>query len=165
MERSYPLKPWWDPSTAILWKPPHRSSLGKEQFTESIYKHVGFYIFFLCACYRDKASTFCELYCRKDTMFPLKDFQILAGVTCRVAKAAGGGRNWRGTAPPDMGNLFRVTLEGCTHNLLGCLWASEQLWGYPGWPGLPSPLLVAAGQHQAAEGWKGPNPAHLPGAA
>lgn len=71
-------------------KTSHRSSLGKEHFTESIHKHVGFYIFFLCACYRDKASTFCELYCRKDTTFHLKDFQIVAGIICGVEAGAGG---------------------------------------------------------------------------
>lgn len=144
MERSYPLKPWWDPSMANLWKPPHRSSLGKEPLTESIYKHVGFYIFFLCACYRDKASTVCELYCRKDTTFHPKHFQIVAGVICRVA--GDGGRSWGAQLGQ---SLFRVMLECCTHSVLGCLWA----------------VLRVSWLTWAPQGWGEPNSAHLPGAA
>lgn len=178
MERSYPLKPWWDPSTAILWKLLTDPALAKSSSLRASINTWGFISSFCVLVTETKHQHFVNFIAGKTT-FHLKDFQIVAGVICGVA--SGQGCRWRQIIPrrsasaQELGGAqplqtwvgFVQGDTGVLHTQFAVLPLSSclQCWGCPGWPGLPSPLIMAVGQYQAAEGWWGPNPAHLPVAA
>lgn len=113
-----------------------------------------FWVFF-CACCREKASTFCELYCRKDAAFHLKDFWTVAHVICVVA--GGQGCRWKPkTIRWSSGNEAG---EPHTRTVLRApVYAAEDNLGDLGSPDL---LPWLQGSTWQLRGQWGPNPAHL----